>query len=191
MPVLVNPPTHEGNQGSYVWLHWFQQLHDYITDVGNLSWTVIDFTGSNITDIATRKHNDLQNIQGGAASDYNHLTTTQVSKIGNTRVVGLADGTSITPTADTADMNTHVNTQAVGALTVNAASGTPVNGQRLTLRIKSTNVQTFTWNAVYRGSTTRPLTAATTGASRTDYWDFIFNSTDVKWDLMNINLGFV
>lgn len=46
-----------------------------------INWTRVNKTGSNITDIATRNHNDLQNIQGGSAGDYQHLTTAQVSTL--------------------------------------------------------------------------------------------------------------
>lgn len=45
---------------------------------GEASFANLDFTGSNITSILTRAHNDLQTIQGGAAGDYNHLTTVQL-----------------------------------------------------------------------------------------------------------------
>ena len=106
------------------------------------------------------------------------------------RVVSMADATSFTPTGDTADENTQANTQAVGTLTANAPSGTPTDGQKLTLRIKSTNVQTFSWNAIYRGSSTVPLPTTSTGTSKTDYFGFIYNSTDSKWDCVAVSYGY-
>lgn len=106
------------------------------------------------------------------------------------RVSSLADATSITPTGDTADMNTHTNTQAAGTLTVNAPSGTPVDGQMLRLRIKSTNVQTYSFNAIYRGGTTVALPTASTGSSKTDYMMFIYNSADSKWDIQQSNTNY-
>lgn len=105
------------------------------------------------------------------------------------RVVSLADGTAITPTGDTADENIHTNTQVAGTLTVNAPSGTPVDGQKLILRIKSTNAQTYAWNAIYRGSTDIALPTAST-AAKTDYLGFIYNSADSKWDLVALVKGF-
>jgi hypothetical protein len=42
----------------------------------NLAWTSLSFVGSNITDILTRRHNDLQNIQGGSTDQYYHLSLT-------------------------------------------------------------------------------------------------------------------
>lgn len=117
-------------------------------------------------------------------------TETLTNKRITQRVVSMADATSTTPTGDTADMDTQANTQSAGTLTVNAPSGTPTDGQKLIIRIKSTNVQTFSWNSIYRGSTDLPLETATTGSSKTDYYGFIYNAADTKWDYMSKNEGF-
>ena len=106
------------------------------------------------------------------------------------RVVVIADGTSITMNADTTDIATQANTQILGTLTVNAPTGTPVNGQKLMLRLTSTNVQTFSWNAIFAGSTDQALPTASSGASKTDYMGFIYNSTASKWQMLAKNLGF-
>jgi hypothetical protein len=66
--------------------------------------------------------------------------------------------------ADTTDIATQINTQAAGTLTINAPTGTISNGQKIMLRIKSTNVQTFSWNAIFAGSTDSALPTATSGA---------------------------
>lgn len=113
------------------------------------------------------------------------LTNKRVSK----RVVDLADATSFTLSADTADVNTHTNTQATGTLTANAPSGTPTNGQEIIFRIKSTNVQTYSWNAAFRGGTTA-LPVASTGGGKTDYYKFIYNSADSKWDYFSMGVNF-
>lgn len=105
------------------------------------------------------------------------------------RVVSMADATSITPTGDTADENTQINTQAIGTLTVNNPSGTPADGQRLVLRIKSTNVQTFSWGGIYRGSLDTPLPTVSSGSSLTDYIAFLYNGADSKFDLVGLNFG--
>lgn len=82
------------------------------------------------------------------------------------------NATTITPDASTADQVVQTNTQAGGTLTVNAPLGSPTDGQRLTIRVKCTNVQTFAWNAIYRASSSLALTSATTGGSKTDYFGF-------------------
>lgn len=106
------------------------------------------------------------------------------------RVVAIADGTSVTINADTTDIATQANTQAVGTLTIAAPTGSPVNGQKLIFRLRSTNVQTFSWNAIFAGSTDLALPTASSGSSKYDYLGFIFNSTAGKWQLLAKNFGF-
>lgn len=104
------------------------------------------------------------------------LTNKRITK----RVVTAADATSITPNTDNADWTYQANTQGAGTLTINADSGTPTNCQPWGLKIKSTNVQTFSWNAVFAGGT-NPLPTATTGSSQIDYFTFIYDTVDSKW----------
>lgn len=106
------------------------------------------------------------------------------------RVVAIADGTSVTIDADTTDMATQANTQAIGTLTINAPTGTPVNGQKIMFRLTSTNVQTFSWNGVFTGSSDLSLPTTSTGSSKTDYMGFIYQSTTLKWNIIAKNFGF-
>jgi hypothetical protein len=82
------------------------------------------------------------------------------------------------------------NTQALGTLTVNAPTGTLADGQKIVLRLQSTNVQTFSWNAIFVGSTDLALPTASSGASKYDYIGFIYNSTATKWHLLAKTFGF-
>jgi hypothetical protein len=102
---------------------WFQLLVDRVlgTTAGVLPFTSLGFVGSNLTSLATRNHNDLQTIQGGAAADYQHLTTAQVGQIATlvttvgantTQLTGLAGG--LTTTITTAKLTT---TGANGSMT--------------------------------------------------------------------------
>ena len=106
------------------------------------------------------------------------------------RVVIAADGTSITPNIVTTDILVQANTQPIGTLTINAPSGTPFNGQSLVMRISSAAVQTFAWNAIYQSSTDLPLPTDTSGAGKTDYLGFMYNSIAVKWQVLAKNFGF-
>lgn len=106
------------------------------------------------------------------------------------RVVAISDGTSITINSDTTDIATQANTQAVGTLTINAPTGTPANGQRLVLRLRSTNIQTFSWNAAFAGSSDQSLPTASSGSSKYDYMGFMYNSTAATWQLLAKNFGF-
>lgn len=64
MAAGVPPPPLNSPSGSYYWLEWYTNLTNFLNGT-NIPWSNLNFTGSNITDILTRNHNDLQNIQGG------------------------------------------------------------------------------------------------------------------------------
>lgn len=116
------------------------------------------------------------------------LAQTLTNKRVTPRIVTMADATSVTPTSDTADENIFVSTQAGGTLTVNAPTGTPTDGQRLILRLKSTNAQTYSFNATYAfsASVVAPTTLA---AGKTDYIGIIWNATNTKWDVVAVDQG--
>lgn len=106
------------------------------------------------------------------------------------KVVAIANATSITVNTDTTDIATQANTQAVGTLTINAPTGTAINGQKFILRLASTNVQTFSFNAIFAGSTDLTLPTVSSGSSKTDYLGWIYNSTAVKWQMVAKVFGF-
>ena len=105
------------------------------------------------------------------------------------RVTTASNATSITPNSDTADITYQANTQAAGTLTINADGGNPVNGRSWLLKIKSTNVQTFAWNAQFVGGT-YALPISTTGGGKIDYYAFIYDSVNSKWQNTGIGGGF-
>jgi len=107
-----------------------------------------------------------------------------------TRVVSIADATSVTINADTTDLATQTNTQPAGTLTINAPTGTLANGQKFIFRLQSSNVQTFSWNAVFAGSTDLSLPTVSSGSSKYDYTGFIYNTTATKWQILAKNFGF-
>lgn len=88
------PPAPVGTlPGSSYWNDWYEKIRTLINSGTIIQlWSSINFTGSNITDIVTRNHNNLQSFQGGTAGEYYHMTSAQ-----NTLVGQLASGT-YTPT---------------------------------------------------------------------------------------------
>jgi len=92
--------------------------------------------------------------------------------------------------ADTTDMATQANTQGAGTLTINAPTGTPTDGQKLMLRLSSTSVQTFAFNAAFIGSTALALPTVSSSSGKYDYMGFVWNSTASKWQLLATNFGF-
>jgi hypothetical protein len=106
------------------------------------------------------------------------------------RIQSVATGISITPNIDSFDQVVQENVQVAGTLTLNAPTGTPVNGQKLIVRIQSTNAQVLSFNAIYRSSTDLGFPAATSGSSKTDYIGFIYNAQSVRWDMISKMFGF-
>ena len=136
-------------------------------------------------------------VANGSPGTNGQVLTTNASAIfwansaGGTNIVTtVTDATSITPDISTTDIVNQLNTQTAGTLTINAPTGTPVDGEKLILRIKSTNVQTFAWNAVYVGSSDFAIPTATSGSALTDYMGFMYNTNSTKWHLLAKNFGF-
>jgi hypothetical protein len=69
------PPPVNDQPGSFTWLEWYRQLRNYVSTSGSVPWYIINFAGSNITDIAARDHGNLQGLQGGTADARYHLNT--------------------------------------------------------------------------------------------------------------------
>jgi hypothetical protein len=105
-------------------------------------------------------------------------------------IFSIASGSSITINSDSTDVAYQNNTQATGTLTINSPTGTPTDAQKLMLKIKSQNVQTFSWNAAFIGSTDLPLPTATSGANKVDYMGFVYMQEDSKWHMIAKNFGF-
>lgn len=68
------PPPINDKPGSFTWLEWYRQLRNYVSTSGSVPWYILNFAGSSITDIASRDHNNLQNLQGGSAGEMYHLS---------------------------------------------------------------------------------------------------------------------
>lgn len=90
MPNFRVPPPPTANNDQSIWSVWYMQVKDAINRIGeSFSWTLLNFTGSNLTDIETRNHNDLNNSQGGGVGEKYHLTSSQ-----HTDLTDLGDSTS-------------------------------------------------------------------------------------------------
>lgn len=98
------------------------------------------------------------------------------------RVTATASTATLTPDADTTDIAA-VTAQAAG-LTIAAPTGTPVDGQRLTIRIRDNGTtRTLTFNAAYVQFATGQLPATTT-INKTHYFVFAWNAATTVWELV-------
>lgn len=99
-PIPKEPLTPD----SHIWRDWFNGLRNVLIGAiqGVVSWASINFTGSDIKDIVARSHQDLQNLQGGAAGQYYHLTSTQLTNLGTVTTVSVATSNGFAGTVATA-----------------------------------------------------------------------------------------
>ena len=105
-------------------------------------------------------------------------------------VVSYTDSNSITIDSTTTSLATQTNTQIAGTLTINAPTGTPTDGQKLMIRLQSTNTQTFSFNAIFKGSLDLSLPINSSSGGKFDYLGFIYNTTSSTWDFVTRNFGF-
>ena len=114
-------------------------------------------------------------------------TTTFTNKRITPRVVTAASYTTNTGTAlDVSTCDEFDVTAQAGALKLNNPSGSPVNGQKLIVRIKDNGTaQNLTYDTQFRASTDLAL-PTTTVVNKTLYMGFIFNATDTRWDLLAV-----
>ena len=115
----------------------------------------------------------------------------QITKIGDSvtiynapaepRIVSVASTATLTVSSSATDQS--IITAQAEALTIAAPTGTPVEGQKLIIRIKDDgSARGITFNAIFRAlGVTLPTT---TVASKTTYLGLVYNSTDTKWDIL-------
>ena len=122
------PPPVQDSQGSYAWLDWYRQLRNYISQQGSVPWSVIDFSGSDIVNIANRSHQNLQALQGGSTGSYYHLSQTQHTD--------LTDGGDSTLHYHSADRNraNHTGTQTLSTIS-DAGTAAGVSGLSTTVTL--------------------------------------------------------
>lgn len=134
------PPPANDPPGSYAWVEWYRLLRQYISTASSIPWSVIQFAGSRLTDIAIRLHNTLQGMQGGQSGEYYHLTQAEYSALGTATV---PDGDKGDITVSGSGTTWTIDNGAVTAAKT-SITGTP-NGTKY-LR------DDFSWQSVAGGS---------------------------------------
>lgn len=120
-------------------------------------------------------------VEGVVVPTVSSTNTLSNKRIDPRVVSGTSYTTSTTIDSDATDL--YVITAQAGALLFNNPSGTPVQGQKLMVRIKDNGTaRALTYGSQFRAIGTALPT--TTVISKTLYMGFIYNSTDTKWDLV-------
>ena len=110
-------------------------------------------------------------------------TETLTNKRIDPRVTSAASASTLTPSVATADI--YAYTALAASLTINAPTGTPLDGDKLIFRFLDNGTsRTLTWNATYTviGVT---LPTATT-INKTTYVGCVYNANNTRWDVIAV-----
>lgn len=78
MAFNLPPPPTSNDPKDPAFRDWFFKMQRAFSTLGSFLFTNLDFTGSNITSILTRNHDDLQNLN---TASHTHLTSTQATDL--------------------------------------------------------------------------------------------------------------
>jgi hypothetical protein len=121
-------------------------------------------------------------LAGASIATYTGTETLTNKRI-DPRVTSAASASTLTPSVATADV--YAYTALAAGLTINAPTGTPLDGDKLIFRLLDNGTsRALTWNATYTviGVT---LPTATT-ISKTTYVGCIYNANNTRWDVIAV-----
>jgi hypothetical protein len=113
-------------------------------------------------------------------------TTLQPEVRMDPRVTSAATATSLTPSVAVADI--YAYTALASALTINAPTGTPTDGDKLMFRILDNGTaRVLTWNATFTSMVGAAFSNSfSTTVSKTTYVGCIYNAANTRWDVVAI-----
>jgi hypothetical protein len=139
-----------------------------------------------VTNLTGTASININGTVGAATANTGAFTTlTASTNLSSTRINPRTSSTASTATL-TPDISAfdqyNLTAQAAG-LTVEAPTGTPVDGNKLIIRILDNGTpQTITWNATY--TVIGPTLPTTTTANKMIYVGCVYNSTNTRWDVI-------
>jgi hypothetical protein len=149
-----------------------------------LTGTASSLTAGNVSGIVAIANGGTgaTTLAGASIATYTGTETLTNKRI-DPRVTSAASASSLTPSVATADV--YAYTALAAGLTINAPTGTPVDGDKLIFRLLDNGTpQTLTWNATFTViGVTLPTT---TTASKTTYVGCIYNANNTCWDVIAV-----
>lgn len=110
-------------------------------------------------------------------------TSTLTNKRITPRVSSTASASSVTP--DISAYDVYAFTALAANLTINAPTGSPADGEKITLRILDNGTsRTLTWNGTYTAIGVTLPTSTT--ANKTVYIGCVYNAANTRWDVIAV-----
>jgi len=153
-----------------------------VTSASNVAIAISNAAVSGLGTMATQNANNVT-ITGGSFSNSNISNVTVTGSRINPRFLSAANATTLAP--DISAYDQYNLTAQDKALTVSAPIGTPVDGNKLMIRITgNSSAYAITWNVAYTViGVTLPTT---TVATKTIYVGTIYNATNTRWDVIAV-----
>lgn len=110
-------------------------------------------------------------------------TQTLTNKRIDPRVSSTASASSVTP--DIASYDQYCFTAQAATLTINAPTGTPVDGNKLIFRILDNGTsQTLSWDSTY--TAIGVILPTSTSIGKTTYVGCLYNAASTRWDVVAV-----
>jgi hypothetical protein len=158
-----------------------------ITSASNVTIAISNAAVSGLGTMSTQNANNVT-ITGGSFSNSNISNVTVANSTVNSsrinpRFLSAANATTLAP--DISAYDQYNLTAQDKALTVSAPVGTPLDGNKLMIRITgNSSAYAITWNVAYTViGVTLPTT---TVATKTIYVGTIYNATNTRWDVIAV-----
>ena len=142
MAAKLTPAPVKSEPGSFAWVSWYQQLHNYLNTGASVPWNVIDKTGSNLQDLTIRNHASLTAIGG---TGQQHISASEGSLLTNLLSVGHAALSSILGTGSYHVSATEAS-RITAITTIKSKAGAPT----------TTDITASNW-AIYKDTTAGTL----------------------------------
>jgi len=174
----------ESYGGPLVLGSWDSQKISFIVNgaVNTTDAMTVETTGAVTIPSAAITGGTINGATVGATTPAAGTFTTLVGRT-NPRVTSAATATSLTPSIATTDV--YAYTALASALSINAPTGTPLDGNKLIFRILDNGTaRALTWDATYTViGTTLPTT---TVINKTTYVGCIYNANNTRWDVIAV-----
>lgn len=161
----------------------------FVTQSGTLTASALLLGGGASTAISsTTTGSGVVTALGNAANASGGFTTingtaTLTNKRIDPRVSSTSSASSLTP--DIASFDMYAYTALAANLTINAPTGTPVDGNKLLFRFLDNGTpRTLTWNATYTAIGVTLPTATVT--NKTIYVGCVYNAGSTRWDVIAV-----